>query len=389
MERGPIGRFVTVSTAGSERVEAFLPHALPPSPPLELSGDLRDGLDRALLALGRLDSVSTLLPDTALFLYMYVRKEAVLSSQIEGTRSSLSDLLLFEVDEAPGVPLDDVQEVSNYVRCITHGLERIRGGFPLSNRLFRELHAILLSEGRGSHQQPGEFRLSQNWVGGPRPGLADYVPPPAQEVLGCMGDLETFLHDQPDRTPTLLKAALAHVQFETIHPFLDGNGRLGRLMIPLLLCAEGVLQEPLLYLSLYFKEHRSAYYEHLQRVRRTGDWETWIEFFVLGVLATAEGAVQTARDLVALIDRDRARIESLGRPSGSALRVHHALQQSPVLTIARASAATGLTAPTVSTAIAHLEKLGIARELTGRRWNRLYGYGEYLQILSRSTETGA
>ncbi|MCK5914210.1 MAG: Fic family protein, partial [Desulfuromusa sp.] len=272
------GRYVTISTAG-EKAQAFVPTPLPPLPPIDWTPKLRNKFDQALLALGRLDSVSSLLPDTSLFLYMYVRKEAILSSMIEGTQSSLSDLLLFELDQNPGVPLNDVREVSNYVAALNHGLCLLEEGLPLSLRMFREIHSVLLSKGRGSSQTPGEFRRSQNWIGGTRPGNAVFVPPPAEQVLDCMGKLELFLHDQPDPTPVLLKTALAHVQFETIHPFLDGNGRLGRLLITLLLCEQKVLQQPMLYLSLYFKQHRQYYYELLNNVRTTGDWEAWLDFF--------------------------------------------------------------------------------------------------------------
>ena len=255
MKRELQGQYVTISTVG-EKARAFVPAALPPDPPIEWTPDLRSKFDQALLALGRLDSISTFLPDISLFLYMYVRKEAVLSSMIEGTQSSLSDLLLFELDMEPGVPLDDVREVSSYVAAMDHGLKRLGEGFPLSLRLIREVHNVLLSRGRGANQTPGEFRRTQNWIGGTRPGNAAFVPPPADQVLDCMGRLESFLHDQPETTPALLKAALTHVQFETIHPFLDGNGRLGRLLITLLLCEQEMLREPMLYLSLYFKTHR-------------------------------------------------------------------------------------------------------------------------------------
>lgn len=243
MKRKLQGTYLTVSTAG-EKVKAFVPSPLPPVPQVEWSAERRDKFDQALLALGRLDSVSTLLPDTGLFLYMYVRKEAVLSSMIEGTQSSLSDLLMFELEHQPGVPLDDVQEVSNYVAALNHGLNRLAEGFPLSLRLFKEIHGILLSKGRGKDRLPSEFRKSQNWIGGTRPGNAAFVPPPPDKVMECMGQLEFFLHDKPEKTPVLLKSALAHVQFETIHPFLDGNGRLGRLLITLLLCSSGILKEP-------------------------------------------------------------------------------------------------------------------------------------------------
>jgi len=385
MRRGATGEWVTIPTVG-EPVRAFLPKPLPPSPPVQIEGALRSSLDEALLALGRLDSVTTLLPDTALFLFMYVRKEAVLSSQIEGTQSSLSDLLLFELDEAPGVLLADVEEVSCYVAALEHGLERLREGFPLSNRLIREIHAHLLCRARGSEKQPGEFRTSQNWIGGARPGLATYVPPPPERVLDCMGELERFLHQPAEQVPVLVKTALAHVHFETIHPFLDGNGRVGRLLVSLLLWSEGVLREPLLYLSLYFKAHRSAYYDLLQRVRLEGDWEAWLHFFAEGIRETAEGAVATARTIVDLFEQDRQKIHGHQRAVGSALRVHHALQQRPVASIPLLVRATGLSAPTIGAALRMLTQLGIVRELTGKRRNRIFGYDRYVAILGEGTK---
>lgn len=382
------GTEVVISTAGAEVVTAFVPHPLPPSPGLEIEGELQVSLDRALTSLGRLDAVSTLLPEPDLFLYSYVRKEAVLSSQIEGTQSSLSQLLLFELDQAPGVPLDDVQEVSSYVAALEHGLERIRGGFPISNRLLREVHAILLSTGRGRDKQPGEFRRSQNWIGGTRPGDAVFVPPPADQVEDCMAALESFIHDEAGRTPILTKAALAHAQFETIHPFLDGNGRVGRLLITLLLCAEGVLKEPLLYLSLYLKQHRSRYYELLESLRHEGDWEQWIRFFADGVSSTAEGAVGSAQALSTMFEIDRKRVrEELGQSAGSALRVHEALMARPVATISRLAKATGLSIPTVSRSLERLTDLGIVVEVTGSKYRRTYAYREYLRALNEGTET--
>lgn len=385
MRRGPSGTVLSAAPVGGETVRAFVPKPLPPTPSLVVDAALREEIDQALLALGRLDSVSSLLPDTALFLYTFVRKEAVLSSQIEGTQSSLSDLLLFEIEEAPGVPFDDVREVSNYVRALEHGVKRVRGGFPISNRLFREVHGKLLAKGRGSEKQPGEFRTSQNWIGGSRPGVATFVPPPPDKVLACMSELEKFLHDEPERTPVLLKAAFAHVQFETIHPFLDGNGRLGRLLITLLLVSERVLREPLLYLSLYFKVHRKTYYDLLQRVRTDGDWEAWISFFVRGVKETAEGAVSTAQRLAQIFREDRERIQKFGRISGSALRVHHALQEHPIQTITTAKDRTGLTVPTVTAAMKSLEKARIVRELTGKQRGRVFGYDRYLEVLNEGT----
>ena len=321
-------------------------------------------------------------------MYSYVRKEAVLSSQIEGTQSSLSDLLLFELQAAPGAPLDDVAEVSSYVAALEHGLARVRGGFPLSNRLLREVHGILLSHGRGADKQPGEFRRSQNWIGGTRPGSAAFVPPPPDAVQDCMAALERFLHDQPERTSTLVKAALAHVQFETIHPFLDGNGRLGRLLITFLFCVEGLLHEPLLYLSLYLKRHRARYYELLDKVRQDGDWEEWLGFFATAVHETAEGAVVTARSLGALFQADREQIAGLGRAANSALRLHHELQRRPLANVATLCDATDLPAPTVGKTLDALTRLGIVREATGQRRNRVFAYDRYLALLSEGTEPG-
>lgn len=383
-QRTRLGRKVIISTAG-EKAEAFIPPGLPPLPALRLEG-LHRQIDQANRALGRLDGVTSILPDPSLFLYMYVRKEALLSSQIEGTQSSLSDLLLFEQEEAPGAPVDDVQEVSNYVAAMNHGLARMQDGFPLSLRLIREIHDVLLSNGRGSTKQPGEFRRSQNWIGGTRPGNALFVPPPPEHLLDLMSDLEAFIHADTPGIPSLVKAGLVHVQFETIHPFLDGNGRLGRLLITFLLCTQGILKEPILYLSLYFKTHRQYYYDLLQRVRETGDWEAWLTFFLEGITETALQAAETAREILTLFDGDRRRIEGLGRPAGSALRVYQMLQQRPIIGVADAAKKSGISAPTIAKSIQHLHKLGIAREITGRQRGRLFVYSDYLAILSRGTE---
>ena len=385
MKRALQGQYVTISTAG-EKAQAFIPAPLPPHPPIDWTPELRNKFDQALLALGRLDSVSTLLPDTSLFLYMYVRKEAVLSSMIEGTQSSLSDLLLYELDQEPGVPLDDVREVSNYVAALNHGLHLLKEGLPLSLRLFREIHGVLLNKGRGSNRTPGEFRRSQNWIGGTRPGNAAFVPPPAEQVMECMGKLELFLHDLPEPTPVLLKAALAHVQFETIHPFLDGNGRLGRLLITLLLCEQKVLREPMLYLSLYFKTHRQYYYELLNNVRLTGEWEAWLDFFAEAVIFTASQAVETAQQLLDLSKQDRDKINGLGRASASTLQVHLALMEHPISTSGSLVEKTGITPATVNKALSHMEQLGIVRELTAQKRNRLFSYAGYVEIISRGTE---
>ena len=282
--------------------------------------------------------------------------------------------------------LDDVQEVSNYAAALAHGLILRAEGLPLSLRLLREIHGVLLSKGRGNHQAPGEFRRSQNWIGGTRPGNAAFVPPPPEEILDCMGSLELFLHDRPEPTPPLVKAALTHVQFETIHPFLDGNGRLGRLLITLLLCDGKVLREPLLYLSLFFKTHRSRYYELLNAVRLTGDWEAWLDFFAEAVIVTAGQAVETARQLHNLAAADRDAIGGLGRAAPSTLQVHRALIEHPIATSNWLTEKTGLTAATVNKSLRHLERLGIVRELTARKRNRLFSYSEYIRIMNRGTE---
>jgi Fic family protein len=381
MKRLLQGCYLPVSTTG-EKARAFVPAPLPPDPPVAWSPGLLSAFDTALVALGRLDGASAMLPSTALFLYMYVRKEAVFSSMIEGTQSSLSDLLLYEIAQEPGVPLADVREVCAYVAALEHGLKRLHGGFPLSLRLMREIHAILLAEGRGQYADPGEFRRSQNWIGGTRPGNAYFVPPPAEMVPECLSALEKFLHDMPQTTPPLLKAALAHVQFETIHPFLDGNGRLGRLLITLILCEQKVLREPLLYLSLYFKEHRQYYYELLNSVRATGDWEAWLMFFAEAVAATASQGVASINKLARMAEADKAGIAGLGRAASSAGHVHDALLERPIVTAAWLSAKTGLTAATVNKTLSKLEKLGIIRRWNERRRDRLFAYGQYMDILN-------
>jgi Fic family protein len=379
-----LGTYVSTTTAG-ETVRAFLPPPLPPEPNVDLTG-LFQQLDRANQALGRLDGLTTLLPDTRLFLYLYVRKEALLSSQIEGTKSSFSDLLLFENEAVPGVPIDDVEEVSNYVAAMQHGLRRIKGGFPLSLRLIREIHAILLRGGRGANKTPGEFPRSQNWIGGSRPGNAAFVPPPPERMMECLDRFEHFLHDEKHRLPVLVETGLIHVQFETIHPFLDGNGRLGRLLITLLLCAKGVLREPLLYLSLYFKTHRQRYYDLLQRVRTEGVWEEWTEFFLEGTEITARQAADTAVQILHLFEADRKRIRATGRKAASGLAVHEYLQAHPLTKIGPAAKDLKLSIPTVTSALETLTKLKIAKESTGKRRDRLFAYPRYLNILSEGTE---
>jgi Fic family protein len=382
VKRSDTGRYVT-SIAGSEEVRAFVPAPLPPVPALELIGGVRNSLDQGLLALGRLDGAAGTLPDAHLLLYTYVRKEAVLSSQIEGTQSTLDDLLAHELGEAPGVPIGDVTEVSRYVEAMTHGLQRLRNGFPLSNRLLSEMHEILHATGRGAQKTPGEYRQSQNWIGGTRPGNAEFVPPPPQDVQHCMGELEKFLHSD---TPALVKAALAHLQFETIHPFLDGNGRIGRLLITLLLCHEGVLREPLLYSSLYFKQNRQRYYDELNGARESGDFERWLDFFATAIRVSAEQATTTGLRISAVFREDRNRVREMGRQAPTILLVQEALQAKPLATIATLTQSTGFTTPTVTQALGELRKLGIVRETTGRARGRIFAYVRYLDALNAETE---
>ena len=380
------GRFLRIPSP-EEDYRAFLPFPLPPKPAIRLEEQDQDLIEKANRALGRLDGLTTLLPDADLFIYFYVRKEAILSSQIEGTQSSLSDLLLFEGNGlVSGIP-PDIREVSNYVAGMHHGLKRIKeDNFPVSNRLIREIRAILLSTGRGSEKEPGEFRRSQNWVGGTRPGNALFVPPPPEHVAECMANLELYLHDKPKRTPVLIKAAIAHVQFETIHPFLDGNGRLGRLLITLLLCAEAALQEPLLYLSLYFKSNRQEYYDRLQRVRIDGDWRGWLRFFLEGVRETAQQATATARRILERFEYDRNQIDKLGSKAGSVLRLHQLLQRRPVLSIPYAAKSLQLSTPTANSAMKKLLELDIVMETTGKRRDRMFMYMPYMRILEEGTE---
>ncbi len=378
MKRGLQGHYQVISSVG-EKVKAFIPNPLPPFPDLEITAKLQKQLDDAAHALGSLDSVANFLPDVGLFLYMFIRKEAVLSSMIEGTQSSLSDLLLFELSTSPGVPLDDVQEVSNYVCAMNYGLERLADGFPLSLRLIREIHSHLLAKGRGSSKNPGEFRRSQNWIGGTRPGNAYFVPPPPESASACMNELEIFLHN--DEVPLLVKAALAHVQFETIHPFLDGNGRVGRLLITLLLCNSGMLKQPLLYLSYYFKTHRQYYYELLNSTRETGDWEKWLEFFLEATIETAKQSRQIIIELNQQIQSDREKISSLGRSAKSVSMVHQALLHHPIANTTKIKELTGLLPATINHSLSSLCALDIVEELTGNKRNRLFCYRSYLNHL--------
>jgi Fic family protein len=370
------------TTEGGETYYVFHPKPLPPDPPLRIDVELQKLLDKANQALGRLDGVTLFLPDPDRFLYSYIRKEAVLSSQIEGTQSSLSDLLLYEHKAAPGTPIADVRETSNYIDAMTHGLKRIEEGFPLSLRLIKEVHGLLLQGVRSGDVAPGEFRRAQNWIGGTRPGTARFVPPPHHEVLAAMGALEKFLHDDPEPTPILIKAGLAHAQFETIHPFLDGNGRVGRLLVTLLLSAEGqVLRRPLLYLSLFLKQHRDEYYNLLTAVRTRGEWEQWLQFFLEGVVAVAESATTTAQKIVSLVNEDGPKVMNLGRASGSAGQLYDLVTHDLVFTIPGAAESLQMSEVTIGKAAAHLEALGIVQETTGKARNRVFVYGRYMALL--------
>lgn len=382
--QGRIGTYKKSSAVAGEYYSAYIPQNLPPNPPIEMN-ELYPLLDRANAALGRLDGISRILPDKSLFLYMYVRKEAVLSSQIEGTQSSLSDLLLYESEAAPGVPIDDVTEVSCYVNAMNYGLERLKT-FPLSLRLIREIHEKLMANSRGGNKQPGEFRKTQNWIGGSRPGTARFVPPPPENLMDCLDNFEKFLHDENVKLPILVKAALAHLQFETIHPFLDGNGRLGRLLITSILCVEGMLKEPLLYLSLYFKANRDAYYDLLQSVRERGNWEDWIQFFLTGVIETANQATQTAQDIIQLFEMDREKIEASGKSNASVLAIHAYLQRHPIANTSALKRATNISLPTILRNLEVLESLEIVREMTGKERNKVFSYGNYLLILNKGIE---
>ncbi len=385
MDRGELGRYKTTIAKGKQ-VKAFVPNSLPPDPPIDLSGPLQQTLESASIALGRLDGIIAILPEPFFFLYPYVRKEALLSSQIEGTRSSLSELLLFELEDAPDAPNDDVTEVSNHIDALEYGTDRLSEDFPLCNRLIREVHEILLSSGRGKNKAPGKFRRIQNWIGGTGPGDAVFIPPPHEDVENCMADLERFLHAEEDGIPTLIRAGIAHFQFETIHPFLDGNGRVGRLLILLMLVNAGILQMPILYLSLYFKRHHREYYRLLNETRLTGDWETWLAFFLEGIRTTSDEVVSTSRELLKLFDKNRELIRANSKSTHSDHAVHNELCATPISSLSRVAERTDLHYTTVDSAMKRLIELGIVREITGKRRGRVFAYNQYLDILIEGTE---
>lgn len=367
---------------------AFIPEPLPPRPPIDMSDDFWDLLSRADRELGRLDGSIFTLPDPDLFTYMYVRKEAVLSSQIEGTQSSLQDVLAAEADiYSPNRPAD-IGEVINYVGTLNYGLERLNT-LPVSVRLIREIHQHLLADVRGGKLSPGEIRRSQNWIGpsGSTINTAAFVPPPPDIVPQALGDLEKYLH-APAREPLLIKIGLAHAQFETIHPFLDGNGRVGRLLITFLLCSEGALSKPVLYLSYFFKMNRTEYYERLQAVRDYGAWEAWLEFFLRGVLETSTQAAQTARKILLLSERDRGMIIShFGRAAGNALRVLNHLFERPVVSVNEVKDVAGVTSyQAANTLVSRFVEHGILKEITGQSRNRAFQYSAYVALFSDDAE---
>lgn len=384
MIRGMQGQLIR-HRISEEPIEAFLPNPLPPSPPLDETSELRRACSHADQMLGRLDGLSTLIRHPDLLINFYIRKEAVLSSQIEGTQSTLTELLLFEMEPETGT--EDTVEVANYVRAMRHGLSRMRSGFPLSLRLLREVHEVLLHSGRGSRSTPGEFRASQNWIGGSRPGNALYVPPPVKEMNEALDSFEKFLHGGAEEFPVLVQCALIHVQFESIHPFLDGNGRLGRLLVTLLLVERGVLVKPLLYMSLYLKQNRDEYYTLLQHVRHEGEWEAWILFFLRGVSSTAEKAVALAKDLLSLFERDLQKLDDVGGRRGSAQQVLTLLQEMPYTSTGRLAESTGLSFNTVTSSLEILKSKGIVSEVDGRR-GRLFLYNEYIRLMDEGTLAG-
>jgi len=364
---------------------AFLPKPLPPDPPLRMDGEMLELLSSADRHLGRLDGIAAILPNPDLFVTMYVRKEAVLSSQIEGTLASLVDVLEFEADASRrGLP-QDVAEVSNYVAAINYGLARLQE-LPLSLRLLCEIHARLLHETRGGDKSPGEFRRSQNWVGPPGSLLADatFVPPPVYEMNQALGKLEDFIHSEM-HLPILIKCGLVHCQFETIHPFLDGNGRIGRLLITFLLCHADVLARPLLYLSYYFKRHRAEYYQWLQLVREQGDWEGWLRFFLRGVGEVSAQATDTAKRIVVMQSEHRAMIQGRSR-TPTPLRLLDLLYETPMISIPEAARRLQLTFEGARYTVATLGSLGLLREVTGQRKHRLFAYAPYLDLLREGTD---
>lgn len=372
-----------VTTLRKEQVRAFIPHPLPPArPPMTVDGEIAESHATAQTALARLGVAAAMVPSMDWFLYGFVRKEAVLTSQIEGTQATLRDVLTFEATQQSSRP-DDVEEVCNYVEALTYARKQLASpkGLPLSTRLLCSAHRILMRGARGATKQPGEIRRSQNWIGGSRPGNARFVPPPPEAVPGALAALERWLHGK-DRLPPLVRAGLAHVQFETIHPFLDGNGRIGRLLIALLLEHWGLLDQPLLYVSVAFRRRQREYYARLASVRTEGDWEGWTTFFLDCVREAADDGVRVAQALHALLGRDRERLVGHKRATVAAVQLLDQLPTHPLLTVPRAAEVLRLTAPPVRKAMELLQRLGILRETSGKQRDRVYAYHEYLRILT-------
>ncbi|MBE9139611.1 Fic family protein [Nodosilinea sp. LEGE 07088] len=364
-----------------EGYKAFIPKPLPPIPEIIMDQEMWNLLSQADRALGRLDGATDALPNPDLFVFMYVRKEAVLSSQIEGTQASLIDVLEFESQALEPDNPQDVTEVVNYISAINYGLERLQE-LPVSLRLIREIHQELMQGVRGAERDPGEFRRSQNWIGSSGCSLteATYVPPPPHEMTKSLNNLEDFLHS-PQPMPTLIKVGLAHAQFETIHPFLDGNGRTGRLLITFLLCEQNILQRPLLYISYYFKKYRTEYYNHLQAIRDSGNWEGWLKFFLRGVYEVAQEAAATARKIVNLKEEHRQLLlDEMGRRSGNAIALLESLYFRPIFNVEHAETITNLSYPNANTLIKDLIDIGLLEEITGQKRNRAFSYAPYLAV---------
>jgi Fic family protein len=370
------GRYIKQPTG----YRAFIPADLPPNPPIALDAELTRRLSDADRALGRLDGVATVLPNPDLFVAMYVRQEAVLSSQIEGTQSTLQDVLAYEANASLESRPGDVEDVVNYVAAMNHGLRRLPD-FPVSLRLIREIHQRLMEGVRGSELEPGEFRRSQNWIGPQGCALnnADFVPPPPHEMLSALDNLERFIHDHAS-LPVLIQCGLVHAQFETIHPFLDGNGRVGRLLITFMLCERKILLRPLLYLSLYLKSRKAEYYDRLMAVRMNGDWEGWLRFFLRGVYEVSLSATETARRILALREEHRQLLSSSFTSASNALRLHDRMFEKPTLSVAEAKDFMGCAFGTANTIIERLEELGLVREITGQERNRRYQYEPYVRL---------
>jgi Fic family protein len=379
------GTYVTTTTLG-EVVRAFVPHALPPAGPPLAAESYHAAHHRAEMALARLAGVAGLVPSVDWLLYSALRKEALLTSQIEGIQATLTDLFDDEAGQVLANPAD-VEEVTNYLRAFRLVRDNLRSvsGLPISVRLLCEAHRLLLDGARGAGRQPGELRRSQNWVGGARPGRAVFVPPPADHLPGLLADLERYIHDPSPTLPPLVRVALVHVQFETLHPFLDGNGRIGRLLIAALLEHWGLLPEPLVYLSGYLKQHQAEYYSRLSAVRAEGDWEGWVGFFLDGVETAATQAERAIVALASLVNADRRRLLAAPRAGAAALRLFELLPVMPRFTIEQARRRQATTFPTATAAVKLLQELGLLTELTGQKKTRLFSYAAYVDLLSEGT----